>query len=610
MTRSTYFLSGIVVCFWVSTAVSSAFGELTADQVAVLANRNSPDSIAVARHYASRRGLPKEHVLLLDLPTHETISRKEYEERLIGPVREALQSKRLAKTIRVLVTTYGVPLRVDAPQPNEGEQRWIQDAMERQRFARAYLAQIPEWAKRVAPAHSEEHSPAVPPDSKTAESDQSLLDQVNRAIREAITRVKETGPKQSRETVERWNQELARILVQAGGTASLIQRLEVGHAADQQTRANVSKVREQIVSAQNVIRALIDAPSDTTRKQAYQLTERVLGLEGILRLATAEIESYTYKNGDAGVDSELTLLWWDRDQYRVAERIPNPLFHGNVALANPSSSSLPTMMVSRLDAPTPQLAMSLVDRAMETEQRGLMGKAYVDSRGIQPDGTVGYGYYDQGLRDLAELLQKHTPYSVVLEDTERRFSERGEAPDVAVYTGWYKLRSYEDAFTFNPGAIGYHIASGEAVSIHDPNEAGWCKNALERGITATLGPTGEPYVDAFPLPNEFFAVLLTGRYTLAEAYALTTRYVSWRMVLFGDPLYNPWRGRPYVKEEETVIAAAQRRGATVAIAPFSLPFEDPPKARERVRRQREANLAEAQRVLKELTRNPAKNHKP
>ena len=49
---------------------------------------------------------------------------------------------------------------------------------------------------------------------------------------------------------------------------------------------------------------------------------------------------------------------------------------------------------------------------------------------------------------------------------------------------------------------------------------GWCKNALERGITVTLGPTGEPYVDAFPLPNEFFALLLTGRYTLAEAYAL------------------------------------------------------------------------------------------
>ena len=151
----------------------------------------------------------------------------------------------------------------------------------------------------------------------------------------------------------------------------LIHRLHVEPAADQQTRANMSKVREQVTSAQNVIRVLTDVPSDTNRKQAYQLTERVFGLEGILRLGTAEIETYTYKNGDASVDSELTLLWWDRDQYRVAERIPNPLFYGSPSLANPLSSSVPIIIVSRLD--------------------------------------VGYGYYDQGLRDqLSRPTKKQT----------------------------------------------------------------------------------------------------------------------------------------------------------------------------------------------------------
>lgn len=602
MTRSGRLSLSLLVCIGVSTAVSSAFAELTADHVAILANRNSPDSLAVARYYATRRGIPSARILQLDLPSQDTISRKDYEERLMAPVRDALQSKGLTKTIRALASTYGMPLRIDAPQSTESEQRWVQDATERQRFARGYLAQIPEWAKRVAPAHSADGSPPAPPDSKTVESDQSLLDHVNRAIRDAITRAKQAGPQESRDTVERWNQELSRIMMQAGGTASLIHRLQVEPTADSQTRANVSKAREQVISAQNVIRVLTEIPSDTNRKEAYQLTERLFGLEGVLRLATAEIESYTYKNGDASVDSELTLLWWDRNHYRVAERMANPLFHGNLSQANPSLSSPPVMMVSRLDAPTPQQAMGLVDRAMETEQRGLTGKAYVDSRGIQPDGTVGYGYYDQGLRDLAELLRKHTPYAVVLEDTERRFSERGEAPDVAIYTGWYKLRSYEDAFTFNPGAIGYHIASGEAVSIHDPNEAGWCKNALERGITVTLGPTGEPYVDAFPLPNELFALLLTGRYTLAEAYALTTRYVSWRMVLFGDPLYNPWRGRGLVDEKETVLQRFHERTGTMPIAPFTFPFSDPLKARKELTHQRETALHQAQVFLDQFTR--------
>ena len=573
-------------------------------QIAVLANRNSPDSLTVARHYATRRGIPSEQILALDLPTHETVSRKDYEERLIAPVRRALEAKRLHKTIRVLVTTYGLPLRVEAPQPVEVEQRWIQDATERQRYARGYLAHIPEWAKRIAPAAPSNHSPAAPLEPKAFEGDLALLEEVNRAIREAITRLNQADTRESRATIVRWNKELSRLLMQTGGTAAVIQHVQIGSAADQQmreTRANVLKAREQIVSAQSVIRILTDRPSDTNRKQAYQLTERMFGLEGILHLATAEIESYSYKNGDAGVDSELTLLWWDRDQYRVAERMANPLFHGNLPQATPSPASLPIMMVSRLDAPTPRLAKGLVDRAIETEQQGLAGKAYVDSRGIQPDGTVGYGYYDQGLRDLAGLLQTHASYPVVLEDTERRFSQRGEAPDVAIYAGWYKLRSYEDAFTFNPGAIGYHIASGEAVSIHDPNETGWCKNALERGITVTLGPTGEPYVDAFPLPNEFFALLLTGRYTLAEAYALTTRYVSWRMVLFGDPLYNPWRGRAVLDEKETVLQPMRAGTGMMAISPLVLPFSDPLEARRNATLRRETAMGQAASFLKQLT---------
>ncbi|MFB3137030.1 MAG: TIGR03790 family protein [Nitrospirales bacterium] len=75
---------------------------------------------------------------------------------------------------------------------------------------------------------------------------------------------------------------------------------------------------------------------------------------------------------------------------------------------------------------------------------------------------------------------------------------------------------------YNTGAIGYHIASGKAISLHNPSERGWWKNALERGITVTLGPTGEPYLDVFPPPTEFFGLLLTGRYSLIEIYYLST----------------------------------------------------------------------------------------
>jgi uncharacterized protein (TIGR03790 family) len=63
---------------------------------------------------------------------------------------------------------------------------------------------------------------------------------------------------------------------------------------------------------------------------------------------------------------------------------------------------------------------------------------------------------------------------------------------------------------------------------------------LEEGVAATLGPVGEPYVQAFPVPEAFFAFLLGGDYTLAEAYFLANPYWSWKMVLIGDPLYRPY----------------------------------------------------------------------
>ena len=179
MTRSVHVSLYLLVCVWVSTAVSSAFGELTADHVAILANRNSSDSLAVARYYATRRGIPLERIVQLDLPARETMTRQEYEERLVRPVRVMLEANGLTRTTRVLVTTYGMPLRVDAPQPNESERRWVQEATERQRFARAYLAQIPEWAGHVAPSRPSEDSSSTPSTPKTIEGDRVLLEQAD-----------------------------------------------------------------------------------------------------------------------------------------------------------------------------------------------------------------------------------------------------------------------------------------------------------------------------------------------------------------------------------------------------------------------------------------------
>ena len=215
-------------------------------------------------------------------------------------------------------------------------------------------------------------------------------------------------------------------------------------------------------------------------------------------------------------------------------------------------------MVSRLDAPTPELAKGLVDRALQAERTGLNGSVYFDARGLQPDGAIDtYGHYDHSLREAAALVKEKSSYNVVLDVSDATMAA---VPNVALYIGWYKLRAYEDVFSFSPGAIGYHMASAESLTVHDRGERGWCKNALERGITATLGSVGEPYLDAFPEPARFSALLLSGKYSLAEVYYLTSRTISWRMVLFGDPLYNPMKGHsPMPLSTSPPVAPSDRR---------------------------------------------------
>jgi uncharacterized protein (TIGR03790 family) len=210
-------------------------------------------------------------------------------------------------------------------------------------------------------------------------------------------------------------------------------------------------------------------------------------------------------------------------------------------------------MVSRLAAPTMAQTLKLIDAAIEVEKTGLTGTVYLDARGMssnpQGDPRGSYAQYDQSLRDLAARLKAHTSLKVVLDDKAELFPP-GSCPDAALYCGWYSLGKYIDAFTWHPGAVGYHLASMEAQTLTTPGNPVWCNAMLERGVCATLGPVYEPYLVAFPLPDDFFSLLLTGRYTLAETYYRTNPYNSWVMVLVGDPLYNPFKQHPMLAEND------------------------------------------------------------
>lgn len=78
------------------------------EEVLLLARKGSRDSLRVARHYAERRGVPKENILELKLPPIE----QGLKPQIIDDIREHLLDKKLAGKIRVIVTCYGIQLRL------------------------------------------------------------------------------------------------------------------------------------------------------------------------------------------------------------------------------------------------------------------------------------------------------------------------------------------------------------------------------------------------------------------------------------------------------------------------------------------------------------------
>jgi uncharacterized protein (TIGR03790 family) len=243
----------------------------------------------------------------------------------------------------------------------------------------------------------------------------------------------------------------------------------------------------------------------------------------------------------ASLDSELALLLLE-EHYPTGGWVLNPYFLGFQGHQLEIRKEQ-ILMVSRLDAPTIQIVKRMIDDSILAEKIGLKGTAYFDARWCAPgnnENLSGYAYYDKSIHLAADLIKKSNLMPVILEDSQELFKEN-TCSRAALYCGWYSLANYIDAFKWQQGAIGYHIASSECATLKNPTSRVWCKMMLEKGVAATLGPVGEPYINAFPVPELFFGFLVQGYLTLVECYMVSIPYLSWKMVLIGDPLYFPFK---------------------------------------------------------------------
>jgi uncharacterized protein (TIGR03790 family) len=296
-------------------------------------------------------------------------------------------------------------------------------------------------------------------------------------------------------------------------------------------------------------------------------------------------------NSPYSIDSFLSDLW---DQYttQVFNPVPTALHdyyadaqsQGNVYVpftslaawrAQPGAKLL--YSVWRLDAATQSLAQGLVDSALAAEAAGgPSGVACFDARSDVLVGLPDFGYY-QGDWDVyrASTFLQAAGFSTVLDTNGVEFGTppAPNCPGAAIYSGWYSLNNYNDAFTWNTGAIGFHLDSFSAGNPRGgPN---WSANALMRGITTTAGAVWEPFLEGLPRPGGLYRNLLEGA-NVGDAFVRNTRWLKWMIINIGDPLYTPFPGgrapfNPPAPEASLALSSMQVVGghnltATVSLA--------------------------------------------
>jgi uncharacterized protein (TIGR03790 family) len=334
-----------------------------------------------------------------------------------------------------------------------------------------------------------------------------------------------------------------------GSATALQQQLKALAALGQQMTPEQRREAETINAQLLQMRAKFDhlqahRGEAASRAQLRALAKEQLGLIEYARLIEGMIDYFVTDATGAAFDSELALVQWNF--YSRAKSLPNPMCYKATRSATP-----PILMTMRLDAPEAPLVRAMILAGVKAEAEGLQGRVVVDSGGhLSIDSkSPSYAAFDQTLRNLATIVRTKTHLPLTFDEKREVLAAGSVKEPVAIYCGWYALQHYTPACTFFPGAVGYHVASFELTSLHNEGSHEWVHGLLKDGIAATLGAVTEPFLGAFPPPDEFFPVLLTGKLTLAEVYWRTNPMVSWQIAMIGDPLYNPFKHHPALAVE-------------------------------------------------------------
>lgn len=500
--------------------ITSVANALSPEEILVIANGTNPASIRVAENYCSKRNVPKQNILLLTLDglLDDTITRNKYDQQIASPIKAKLSEPYYAGKIKCLLTVYGVPYKVGGRGFQSGSEKLLERltaiAKDDSQIIRGGIVQF----KRLG------HTEPLPDEAVEIQAYDKLVVEARTQSEKILTRFTAMS---NHELRGKHSQQYLKIYKLLFGKQSVAKNNKLKSYLN---NPFANKKPPGYFSSATLLKKAQDqawGPQKRIDEKYYKAVRQVYGYCGSLTEISKNIEIIKGSETAASVDSELSMLMFD--DYQLYRYQPNELKQRVFWF------DVKTLMVSRLDGPSEKIATELVDKAIAAERVGLKGSAYFDSG---KGGGSMYALFDGYIHDTAMLVKSRTDFNVV-EETSSSLFQPGQCPDTALYCGWYSLENYIDAFDFVIGAIGYHIASFEAIELRDAETGQWCSSMLRDGITATLGPVAEPYLHTFPRPDEFFSQLLSGK-QLVEAYYRTKPYNSWQIMLIGDPLYKPF----------------------------------------------------------------------
>ncbi|MCC6234919.1 MAG: TIGR03790 family protein [Verrucomicrobiales bacterium] len=261
------------------------------------------------------------------------------------------------------------------------------------------------------------------------------------------------------------------------------------------------------------------------------------------------------RRNEAAVDAELTALPFLLAGHPIIGPMVNPWMGStNAADMHPANG---VFVVGRLDGPTPELARGLVDKALDAEQQGLLGRGYFDIRSIA-DGPYQPG--DQWISNAWKAVSRYG-FDTYLDRRPETLAAGFPLSHVAFYAGWYDANVsgpfLPAKLEFMPGAVAYHLHSFSAPTLRSADR-GWVGPLIARGVTATMGTVAEPYLDGTPDVGLCYARLMFSGFTWGEAALASQRMLSWQLTVVGDPLYRPF-GASMLERAKSLSSAGQGR---------------------------------------------------